>query len=168
MFIQQTKTEYHESRFKKGSANIVKKDGKIVSKKAIKIEDIPKSAELKWDLNSDYWLEGIPKGQNDLTLTHPQTVNVHTNSIRIDDKSLTVHQYTFEIYSNQPQEKENKENKENFRDFNSVDNNLNEMESKPIIKPSISKPLGPKLNLSEDERREIFNRLVIVLLSISY
>lgn len=133
----------------------------MVKKEAVKIEDIPSTAELKWDRDSDYWLEGIPKGQNDLELTHPQTVNVTTNSIRIDDKSVTAHQYTLDIYSNQPQqENDDKENQDINRDFN-----IKDMESKPSIpKPSISKPAGPKLALSEDKRREIFSKLVIVLL----
>lgn len=127
----------------------------MVKKEAVKIEDIPSTAELKWDRDSDYWLEGIPKGQNDLELTHPQTVNVTTNSIRIDDKSVTAHQYTLDIYSNQPQqENDDKENQDINRDFN-INDNHNNMESKP----SISKPAGPKLNLSEDKRREIFSKL---------
>ena len=141
---------------------MVKKDGKSVKREAVKIEDIPESAELKWEYNSNYWLEGIPKG-HDLELTHPQTVTVTTNSIRIDDKSLTVHQYTFDIYMNEPEE--DKENKENNIDLSSNpfindsdnNNNINNNESKPITKPS--KPSTVKANLSEDERRDIFNRI---------
>ena len=155
VFTQKTKTEYRESRYQKGSANLVKRDGKSVENEAVKIEDIPESAELKWDYNSDHWLRDIPKA-HDLELTHPETVIVTTNSIRIDDKSLTVHQYTFDIYKNEPDEqKENSIDLTSNPFINDNNNNTNDNsinESKPTI------PSTPKVNLSADERRDVFNR----------
>ena len=44
-------------RFKKGAASWMKKDEKLVRKEAVKICDIPDTAELKWDKNSDRVLE---------------------------------------------------------------------------------------------------------------
>ena len=55
---------------------------------------IPDTSELKLDSNSDRWLEAL---KHEMKLTFKETANV-TNSICIDDKSLTVHQYTLDIF----------------------------------------------------------------------
>ena len=49
-----------------------------VPKEAVKIEDIPDTAEVKWDKNSDYWLEGIPKGQQ-----YPLSLINHCGNISV-------------------------------------------------------------------------------------
>ena len=145
----------------------MKKDGKLVRKEAVKICDIPDTAELKWDKNSDHWLEGIPKGQHEMKLTFKETVNVVTNSIRIDDKSLTVHQYTFDIFVNE-EDKENTVDSEpstnpfinNNNNTTKNENGIKEMQSKPKINREKFKV---KANLSEEERRNIFNKFCITI-----
>ena len=130
--MKQTNSEYQEARFKRGAARQIKENGQTVNK-SVKIADIPQSAEMKMDKNSDLWLDGSPQGVHDIQLTFRDIVDLTTNSSIIRDNSLTAHQYTFDIY-NIDNDKENQDiNKQN------------------------------KVTLSAEERREIYNKLSICI-----
>ena len=95
--MQQTGSEYQEARFKKGVARQTKENGHDVNK-SVKINTIPTGCQLEVKTNSDLWLEGVPKGVSSMDLTFPEVLDVTTNSMAIKSDSLTVHQYTFDIY----------------------------------------------------------------------
>ena len=129
---QQTGSEYQEARFKKGVARKTKENGLDVNK-SVKIKEIPSNCRLQKLPNSDLWLEGVPRGATSMQLTFPETEEVTTNSIRIDSRSLTVHQYTFSIF--------NKAEVDEAADPKQVD--------EATMTP---------LTLSQSQRRDIYNK----------
>ena len=128
MISQNTNSEYHEVRFRKNEACKVKQNGNKLEqseKTCVKIQDLENmpNIECKVDSNPDQWLVGIPTGEKIKSLTFPSTEKVTTNSIKIDDKSLTVHQYTFDIFVKKAVE-DSADNKENTVPSNTPIDNL--------------------------------------------
>jgi len=147
---QQTDSEFQESRFKRGYTTQTKNAGQR-AKNPVKIRDLPKDVKVSYNYNSNKWLEGIPQGQYKMDLTFKQTVHLVANSSFVDDKSLSVHQFTFDIYEYQsPEQQKENDGKSSTQQMELDDQKHNNDDNGHQRQ---------KVELPEEERRNIFYRL---------
>lgn len=125
-------------------ARKTKENGHDVNK-SVKIKEIPRNCQIKKLPNSDLWLEGVPRGSSSIQLTFKDVEQVTTNSIRIDSDSLTVHQYTFDIFQ-KPQEPQDTKDS-------------NEKPANSKIGVDVDESTLTVVSVDEDERRQIYNKL---------
>ena len=95
--------QWIESRYNKGKVVQIRENGINLNNKERKQFDvykIPSTANIIIDKDPDSWCMDLPKGQDEMKLTFNDEVNVTTNSIYLDVKSITVHQYTMQVFEN--------------------------------------------------------------------